>query len=365
MVERSNVRAVREAPVVEAKDAENAEKAENAENTLADAELLRQLALGRQEALGPLYARYAPLVFGVAAQSLDRAAAEEIVQEVFLAIWRKAADFDVHQGSFRGWLLQLVHWRVLNELRRRTRRPLTRADGDQDDVLASLPDLVQLDPADHISREERRAVIRSAMDALPAAQRQAVSLAFFGDLTHEQVARKLDVPLGTAKTRIRSGLHTLRLHLTPIAGTLVLLVGLMTAGVKAWQQQLQLDRDERALGLASASDVERRHLSPVMSGLPADAHGSYQNRSGASLAIVTITDLPKPPAGQHYLAWAQQESAWIALGEISPDATGSARLIAEDQRLASGSPSLVEVTQEPGSNASQPGGPAVLTWQPG
>jgi RNA polymerase sigma-70 factor (ECF subfamily) len=328
---------------------------------LSDAELVRLLASGGQEALGPLYARYASLVFGVAAHSLDTAAAEEIVQDVFLATWRKAASFDPEQGAFRPWLLQLTHWRVLNELRRRGRRP--QADPD-DEGLNNMPDLEQLDPADHISHEEQRAVIRSAMDALPAAQRQAVALAFFGDLTHEQVARKLDLPLGTAKTRIRSGLRGLRLHLAPIAATLVVVAGLLAAGLKAWQTQLLLDRDERALGLASASDVERRHLSPAMAGLPPDAHGSYQTRAGASLAIVTVTELPRPPAGQHYTAWVQQESTWISLGEITPDATGSGRIIGEDQRLASGSPSLVELTLQPSSSANEPSGPVVLTWTP-
>jgi RNA polymerase sigma-70 factor, ECF subfamily len=329
-----------------------------------DAELLRQLAQGHQDALGPLYARYAALVFGVAAHSLDRAAAEEIVQDVFLAIWRKAADFDPNQGAFRGWLLQLVHWRVLNELRRRGRRPQPDREADEDGVLASLPDPLELDPADQVSHAERRAVIRSAMDALPDAQRQALSLAFFGDLTHEQVARKLDVPLGTAKTRIRSGLHALRLHLAPIATTLVLLVGVLAAGLKAWQQHLQLDRDERAIGLASASDVERRHLSPVLPGLPSDAHGSYQTRDGASLAIVTITDLPSPPPGQHYSVWVQQQQTWLPLGEVTPDASANGRLIAEDPRLASGSPNLVEVTLESTGSPSQPSGTVVLTWTP-
>jgi RNA polymerase sigma-70 factor, ECF subfamily len=328
---------------------------------LSDAELVRQLASGGQEALGPLYARYAPLVFGVAAHTLDTAAAEEIVQDVFLAIWRKAASFDPEQGAFRPWLLQLTHWRVLNELRRRVRRPQAEPD---DDSLNSVPDLLQLDPADQVSHEERRAALRSAMDALPLAQRQAVALAFFGDLTHEQVARKLDLPLGTAKTRIRSGLHGLRLHLAPIAATLVVVAGVLAAGLKAWQTQLLLERDERALGLASASDVERRHLSPVLQGLPADAHGSYQTRAGASLAILTLTELPQPPASQHYVAWVQQSSTWISLGEVTPDTSGSGRIIAEDQRLATGSPTLVEVSLESTSSPSEPSTSVVLTWAP-
>jgi RNA polymerase sigma-70 factor (ECF subfamily) len=331
---------------------------------LSDAELVRQLASGGQEALGPLYARYASLIFGVAAHSLDTAAAEEIVQDVFLAIWRKADSFDPEQGAFRAWLLQLVHWRVLNELRRRNRRPQLQPDADEDGLLASLPDVLQTDPADHVSHEERRAAIRSAMDALPAAQRQAVALAFFGDLTHEQVARKLNLPLGTAKTRIRSGLHSLRLHLAPVAATLVLVAGVLAAGLKAWQTELLLERDERALGLASASDVERRHLSPAMAGLPADAHGSYQTRDGASLAIVTITDLPKPPAGQHYTVWVEQQNTWISLGEVTPNASGSGRLIAEDQQLAAGPPTLVEVTLESTSSPKEPSGSVVLSWTP-
>jgi RNA polymerase sigma-70 factor, ECF subfamily len=332
-----------------------------APDEVSDVELVRQLASGGQEALGPLYARYAPLVFGVAAHSLDTAAAEEIVQDVFLAIWRKAESFDPEQGAFRAWLLQLVHWRVLNELRRRNRRPRVEAD---EDGLESLPDQLEPDPAERLSHEERRKVIRSAMDSLPPKQRQAVALAFFGELTHEQVARTLDLPLGTAKTRIRSGLHGLRLHLAPIAATLVVVAGVLAAGLKAWQTQVLLDRDERALGLASASDIERRHLSPVMAGLPADAHGSYQTRAGAGLAIVTTSDLPTAPTGQHYVVWVQQEGAWIALGEVTPDASASGRLIAEDQRLASGGPSLVEVTLEATNSPNQPSGPVVLAWTP-
>jgi RNA polymerase sigma-70 factor (ECF subfamily) len=328
---------------------------------LSDAELVQQLASGGQEALGPLYARYAPLVFGVAAQSLDPAAAEEIVQDVFLAIWRKADSFDPEQGAFRAWLLQLTHWRVLNELRRRNRRPHVAAD---DDGLDSLPDQLETDPADQVSHEEQRRVIRSAMDSLPPKQRQAVALAFFGELTHEQVARKLDLPLGTAKTRIRSGLHGLRLHLAPVAATLVVVAGVLATGLKAWQTQVVLERDERALGLASASDVERRHLAPVMAGLAADAHGSYQTRSGASLAIVTVTDLAQPPTGQHYTVWVQQQGAWIALGEVTPGADGNGRIIAEDQRLASGSPTLVEVTLESTSSPTEPSGSMVLAWTP-
>jgi RNA polymerase sigma-70 factor (ECF subfamily) len=84
---------------------------------------MRALAAGSEDALRPLYARYAPIVFGLAAHSLERAAAEEIVQDVFLSVWRSAHQYDPARGALRPWLLQIAHYRILNELRRRSRRP--------------------------------------------------------------------------------------------------------------------------------------------------------------------------------------------------------------------------------------------------
>src|SRR5215472_815340 len=95
-----------------------------------DEELMRALAGGRQEALGALFARHAPLVFGIARQALDGAAAEDIVQDVFLSVWHGAASFDQARGAFRPWLLQIAHHRVLNELRRRSRKPLSASAAD-------------------------------------------------------------------------------------------------------------------------------------------------------------------------------------------------------------------------------------------
>src|SRR5262249_5472966 len=105
----------------------------------SDEELMRQLAAGAQEALGPLYSRYARLIFHLAVQTLDRPAAEEIVQDVFLAVWRRAITFDPAWGTFRPWVLQIAHFRILNELRRRSRQP--QVEPDPDGLLsASLPD---------------------------------------------------------------------------------------------------------------------------------------------------------------------------------------------------------------------------------
>src|SRR5262249_33272088 len=161
-----------------------------------------EVAAGRQEAIGPLYARYAPIIFRMAARSLDKPAAEEIVQEVFLEVWRHSARFDVKRGPFRPWVFQIAHYRIANELRRRSRRP--RADQHPDeDTWASLPDPAP-DQAEAAWMDYRREVLASAIAQLPAPQRQAVGLAFFQELTHDQIAAVLNVPLGTAKSRIRA-----------------------------------------------------------------------------------------------------------------------------------------------------------------
>src|SRR5579859_2819599 len=98
-----------------------------------DEDLMKDLAGGQQEALGPLYSRYASLVFHLCVQSLDRTAAEELVQEVFLTMWRGANGFDASQGAFRPWLLRLTLWKILNELRRRRRRPVEAGGRASDD----------------------------------------------------------------------------------------------------------------------------------------------------------------------------------------------------------------------------------------
>src|ERR1700680_4867343 len=97
--------------------------AARADATLTDEQLMLELAHGRHEALGSLYSRHSRLVFYLALQSLERPAAEELVQEVFLTIWRGASAFDPEQGSFRPWLLRLGAWRISHETPQCARRP--------------------------------------------------------------------------------------------------------------------------------------------------------------------------------------------------------------------------------------------------
>src|SRR5881628_1253630 len=216
----------------------------------SDAELMRRVADGSEESLGLLYRRFARLIVGLASQTLDRAAAEDIVQDVFLAVWRNAATFDPERGSARAWILQIAHYRLLNELRRRSRQPEIEAD-PEGHVLASLP---ARDPGPAAAAEHRRATLQSAVDELPSPQRAAIRLAFLDDLTHEQVAAELGLPLGTAKTRIRAGLQKLRGTLGPQWAALAVLCLLVALGIRYRSEHTMLARYDRAMSMVTASD---------------------------------------------------------------------------------------------------------------
>jgi RNA polymerase sigma-70 factor (ECF subfamily) len=319
---------------------------------------MRDLASGRQDALGPLYGRYASLVFQIGAQSLDRAAAEELVQEVFLTIWRGASTFDPNQGAFRPWLLRLTHWKILNELRRRRRRPAT---ADEEDPFEQVVDRTP-GPEERAWQTEHEHIVKSALASLPPKQRQAVALAFLEDMTHEQVARTLDVPLGTAKTRIRSGLHLLRTHLAPMAASL-LGVALAIVGFRYIQAQLTLERDARAIALVTTSELVPLRLTPPASavGIPAGAHANYRGRAGVDLAVLSTELLPPAPAGQTYQAWVRHAETWTSLGKFIPNADGATQLVAQDSALTE-PPEAVAVTLEPSGGSHAPSGPVVLAW---
>src|ERR1700694_5766338 len=149
-----------------------------------DEDLRRALARGQQEALGPLYSRYAALVFHLCVQSLDRPAAEELVQEVFLTMWRGASSFDPSQGAVRPWLLRLTHWKILNELRRRRRRPAELGDGGQADDAEAFEHVADEEPGpeERAWQSEHERIVQSALESLPPKQRQAVSMAFLEDM---------------------------------------------------------------------------------------------------------------------------------------------------------------------------------------
>jgi RNA polymerase sigma-70 factor (ECF subfamily) len=310
-------------------------------DNLTDEELMARLAAGDEAALTPLHARYAGIVFGMAAQTLDRSAAEEITQEVFLTIWQKADTFDPDRGRVRPWLLRIAHLRILNELRRRGHRPRIVPDPEETQ-LGAVVDGAPL-PDDEAWRNYRRAAIVAAVEALPPPQRQALSLAYFGDLSQEQIADYLGVPLGTAKTRIRTGMQRLRVALLPVVAAVVLAAG---GGLAA-------------LGVVASSDATAIRLTAAP-GVPGQTHSTYRTRPGADLAVMTFSFFPPVPNGQAYQAWARQDGVWHSLGIVQLDASGHALVIVDQP--AQHTPEALQVTLEPAGGSAVPTGPVVVSW---
>ncbi|MDR3633250.1 MAG: sigma-70 family RNA polymerase sigma factor [Isosphaeraceae bacterium] len=330
-----------------------------AEQGPSDESLMGRLAAGHADALGVLHGRYASMMFHLAARSLGPSAAEEIVQEVFLAVWRKADAFDPALGTFRSWVLQITHHQVLNELRRRGRQP--QVEADPDGLLLERAIERGPGPEEAAWRAHRRAVVRAAVETLPPPQRQALSLAFLEDLTHQQIADFLNVPLGTTKTRIRAGLERLRSHLAPLlAGGLLLVVLLATVLIRDRALRTAARRDEAALRLVTSSDVVPRRLAATP-GTPAATHGNYRGRPGVPMAVTTFSSLPPAPRGEVYHAWGLYSGRWNSLGTITPNTQGSALLITEGAFLAT-PPTALKVTLESTGTPSTPTGPNVIVW---
>ena len=175
-----------------------------------DDELMRRVAQGDSDALAQLFRRYAGAVYSLAYRMLnDREGAEDLLNEVFVRVWRQAPSFDSHRGKFSTWLMSVARNLGIDELRSRRARP-QRADPLSPDD----PELDLVDETEDVERDvwhaERRRLIRQALRELPAAQRQALELAYFEGLTQSEIAERLGDPLGTVKTRVRLGLHKLR-----------------------------------------------------------------------------------------------------------------------------------------------------------
>jgi RNA polymerase sigma-70 factor (ECF subfamily) len=325
----------------------------------SDEESMRELAQGKAEALQPLFARYAPLVFHIASQSLGAAAAEDIVQEVFLSVWRKADTFDPRKGSFRPWLLQIAHYRVLNELRSRSRRPPIHLDADPD-VLESIPD-TDGEPMEAAWQSYRQEAVRAAVGRLPPAQRQALSLAYFEDLTHDQVAAALNLPLGTVKTRIRSAMQKLRFLLAPLGVAAVAIAVLVGFGARWSVQRILADRTDRALALVTASDITTVHV-PAAPGAPSATHAAYRGRPGTPLAVIALHYFPQAPAGRTYQAWVRTGARWTSMGTAAVGADGYYVLVGEGEAYRQ-IPDAIEVTVEPLGGSREPSSPPVIFWQ--
>ena len=151
--------------------------------------------------MAALYDRYSPVVYAVALRVLgETGAAEDVLQDVFMRLWRSPSAFDASRGSMGAWLAVIARNRAIDALRKR------KPESDLENVIVSVePDLAG--DADRLRVREK---VRSTLSTMPDAQRKALELAYYEGLTHSEIAAKTGEPLGTIKTRIRTGLLTLR-----------------------------------------------------------------------------------------------------------------------------------------------------------
>jgi RNA polymerase sigma-70 factor, ECF subfamily len=177
------------------------------------AALVQSIAAGDELALHALYERAHRIVFTLIMQiTANRETAEELTIDVFHDVWRRAARYDAANGTVLGWVMNQARSRAIDRLRFENRKK--RSPGDDMQPLAE----VAADPCDVLELREQRESLRAALAVLTPDERQAIETTFFAGLTHAEAAARLNQPLGTIKTRIRSALHKLRHVLTAEAG---------------------------------------------------------------------------------------------------------------------------------------------------
>ncbi len=304
-----------------------------------DEALVARLADRDEDALRELHRRYAGLVFGVAARVVGDASAEEVVQDVFVTLWEKHASFDPARGAFKPWLVSIARRRASNK--RRDARSPRGDDGALEDLASDA------EPPDEAHwRAHRRAVVRAAVEALPEEQRRALSLAFFDELTHEQIAKLLGTPIGTTKTRIRSALKRL-------APVLLVALAVVAIAIAVRRREEDASRREEALRMVTSSDVVPLRLAPAPAA-PPEAHGNYRSRPGARVAVLTTSGLPP---GETYAAWSHDRDGWHRLGAVVIEKDGRSLLVAD---AGDAPPDELAVTREPSAESR---GTVLLHWR--
>jgi RNA polymerase sigma-70 factor (ECF subfamily) len=166
-----------------------------------DGALIAAIRSGNQDAMAQLYARYSSVVYAVALRVLgDTAAAEDVLQEIFIQLWRNPGAFDSGRGNLAPWLAVITRNRAVDSLRKR--RPQTEIS---ETTISVEPDL-----ASEADRGRAMEKVRAVLKDMPEAQRSSLEMAYFEGYSHSEIAEKTGEPLGTVKTRIRNGLMLLR-----------------------------------------------------------------------------------------------------------------------------------------------------------
>jgi RNA polymerase sigma-70 factor (ECF subfamily) len=172
-----------------------------------DAALVEQMTAGDESALAALYDRYAGVLYGLLVRILkDTHAAEEVLQDLFLQLWRTASRYDASRGSMTAWLMVIARNRAISRLRRGNRHAV--ADDAEGFLLENLPAAGNLE--EEAARLQMATRLRAAMASLPGEQREALELAYFEGMTQTEIAERTGAPLGTVKSRVRAALQSLK-----------------------------------------------------------------------------------------------------------------------------------------------------------
>ena len=177
--------------------------------SLGDEQLLTLITNGEKDALECIYVRYSPSVYSLARYMLkNETLAEEITQEVFLALWQKASTFNPQRGSPKAWLMSIAHHRVIDHVRsaKRARESTDRVARD----LFNLQSLFQVHTEDEAQRNLDRQEVIKSLESLPEEQKKVIIMAYFEGYSQSEIAKILNQPLGTVKTRLRLALQKLR-----------------------------------------------------------------------------------------------------------------------------------------------------------
>ncbi len=174
---------------------------------LADEELMELVRGGEVQAFEVIFDRHSAAAFSLAYRMCGRrSAAEDIVQDAFLSLWRSSSGYDAGRGSVRSWVLSVVHNRAIDVFRRHGSRDSRDVPDDGIAERLPSPDATDLE----VERRDDARQVRTALEELPPDQRQVIELAYFGGFTHTQIAEMLELPPGTVKGRMRLGLTKMR-----------------------------------------------------------------------------------------------------------------------------------------------------------
>jgi RNA polymerase sigma-70 factor (ECF subfamily) len=190
----------------------SAESAAIALRGLADEDLMALVRENDSAAFAVIYERHSNAAFSLAFRMCGkRGAAEDVVQEAFLSLWRSATRYDRTRGSVRTWVLGIVHNRAIDALRRSVVRDRGQLSDEGLEERLESPERTDQE----VGRRDEAREIRAAVEDLPAEQSRVIELAYYGGFTHSEIAAMLDTPIGTIKGRMRLGLEKMRSKLGP------------------------------------------------------------------------------------------------------------------------------------------------------